>query len=141
MTDDKRQPRRGDRARPRCWATPPPDAVMAALRWKGSARQSRGCGKWPSRSRAQRRRAAQINRPAAACAAVRRAKLIPLSTRAGRAVEFNTALAITRPSFLPPFDETAQKREVYDLFLQAGIPARDGDHVIGPDPEPSAAND
>ncbi len=77
----------------------------------------------------------------AACAAVRRAKLIPLPTRTGGAVEFNTALSIARPSFLLPVDEAAKKREVYDLFLQAGIPARDGDHVIGRDLEPSSTND
>jgi hypothetical protein len=77
----------------------------------------------------------------AACAAVRRAKLIPLPMRTHGTVEFNTVLPIARPSFLSPVDGTAQQREVYDLFLRAGIPARDGDHVIGRDPEPSSTND
>jgi hypothetical protein len=74
----------------------------------------------------------------AVCAAVRRAKLIPLPQTTHGTNEFNTSLRIARPGFLTPVGDDAWQREAYAVFLDAGLLARDGDHVIGRDPEPIA---
>jgi hypothetical protein len=72
----------------------------------------------------------------AAWRAVYRAGLIAIVNRAGNDV-FDTRVILHWPATRGPVDAEAQKREVYDMFLSAGILARDGDHVIGRDPEPA----
>lgn len=71
----------------------------------------------------------------AAWQAVFRAKLIVMSMNMHGHEEFNTTLRLAWPSSRGPVDAETQKREAYSMFLSNRVLARDGDHVIGRDPE------